>query len=49
MANENVETLEAEAIFLGTRLAIENEWEQVDIESYYEVVINQLRGDISYW
>lgn len=38
--------METEAVFLGTRLAIENEREQVEIKLDSEVVINQLRGTV---
>lgn len=38
--------LEVEAVLLGTRLVIENGWNQVEIESDSEVVIKQLRGTV---
>lgn len=38
--------LEVEVVLLGTRLAIENDWIQVEIESNSEVVINQLKETV---
>lgn len=41
--------MEAEAILLGVKLAMEKGWNREVIESDSEVVINQLRGNIHQW
>lgn len=48
MTSDDIETLEAVTILYRTRLAIENEWKQVEIESDSRVVINHLCGNILY-
>lgn len=48
MTNDDIEMLEAMTILYRTRLAIENEWKQVEIESDSRVVINHLCGNILY-
>lgn len=42
-------SLEAEVVMMGVRLALEKVWHHVVIESDYEVVINQLRGQGNRW
>lgn len=47
--SNNVEYLEARAIFAGIRLGLQNEWNVVEIESDAVGVINNLRGTNKSW
>lgn len=42
--NDNAEYLKAQTVYEGIRLAVENRWEDVVIESDTTSVINHIRG-----
>lgn len=46
MRGESAKVVEAKAILLGTKIAIKNGWERVEIESDSKVVNHQLRGTV---
>lgn len=47
--NDRVDTLEPSTILEGVRLSVEKGWTLVEIESDSKVVIDQIKGGVSYW